>query len=199
MFPLLETIRFEKGVFSNTGYHLRRMQQSAEAYLGKSLQFDFYKLLEKAGQTANNKDKLFKFRLLYSAEAYRWEFLKYSLPRLKTLKIIEDNTIDYRYKYSDRSRLNRLRQLRADADDILIVKNGAVTDTSFANIIFYDGTKWITPKSPLLRGTQRAYLIERGRLTEETILFSDIFTFRQARIINAMIRFEDAVTVYIVS
>jgi len=73
----------------------------------------------------------------------------------------------------------------------LIVKNGEVTDASFANIVFYDGKKWVTPKNPLLQGTQRAWLLDSGMITEAIITPGDLPGFIEARIINSMIRFED--------
>jgi 4-amino-4-deoxychorismate lyase len=71
--------------------------------------------------------------------------------------------------------------------DVLIVKNGLITDTSFANIAFSDGNKWYTPDTPLLKGTQRAYYLAQGILTERRISPADLRGFTKARLINAML------------
>ena len=197
MFPLLETIRFENGVFNNTEYHFRRVRQSANDCFNEPLQFNPEQVLYKAQKSFEEKKGLFKFRLLYDALQHQWEFISYQLPKIKSLKLIIDNQIEYSHKYSDRVKLNQLRKQRGDNDDILIIKNGEVTDTSFANIIFYDGQRWLTPKHPLLPGTQRAYLLETGTIFEAIITPGDVSKFQKIRIINAMIRLVDEVDVRI--
>ncbi len=195
MFPLLETIRFEKGEFNNIEYHINRMKRSVSDCFNQSLQFIPEQVFLEAQQSFGEKTGLFKFRLLYNNRSYRWEFIPYTLPDIKTLKLIVDDQIEYSCKFSDRNKLNQLREQRDNADDILIVKNGEITDTSFANIIFFDGTKWFMPKNPLLPGTQRAYLIDQGIISETVITPWDINRFQEVRLINAMIRFEDKMTI----
>jgi 4-amino-4-deoxychorismate lyase len=195
MFPLLETIRFEKGEFNNIEYHINRMKRSVSDCFSQSLQFIPEQVFHKAQQSFGEKPGLFKFRLLYNNRSYQWEFIPYTLPDIKTLKLIVDDQIEYSCKFSDRNKLNQLREQRDHADDILIVKNGEITDTSFANIIFSDGTNWFTPKNSLLPGTQRAYLIDQGIISEAVITPGDINRFQKVRLINAMIRFEDKVTI----
>ena len=192
MYPLLETIRFENGEFSNPEYHFRRMYQSVRTCFGQALQFDPEKVLQEALPAVNNKPGLFKFRLLYGNNNYQWEFVPYKLPAIKTLKPVVANSINYSCKFADRSSLNNLRQLRGKADDVLIIKNGEVTDTSFANIVFYDGRQWVTPKNPLLKGTRRAALLDAGLIIEASISPDDLSNFQEIRIINAMIGLEDA-------
>ena len=60
-------------------------------------------------------------------------------------RLIEDNKISYSYKYTTRGSLNELLTKRERYDEILIVKKGFITDTSYSNIIFFDGIKWLTP------------------------------------------------------
>jgi len=195
MFPLLETIRFEKGKFNNIEYHINRMKQSVSDCFSQSLQFIPKQVFLETQQSFGEKPGLFKFRLLYNNKSYQWEFVPYTLPDINTLKLTIDDQIDYSCKFSDRKKLNQLKKQRDNADDILIIKNGAITDTSFANIIFSDGTNWFTPKNPLLRGTQRAYLIDQGIISEAVIAPDDIKQFKEVRLINAMIRFDDKIII----
>ena len=198
MYPLLETIRFEEGKFNHVTYHLQRMKRSVKDCFGKFLQFDPEEVLHEAQQSMIRESGLFKFRLLYSNEDYRWEFIPYKWPHIKTLKMVVDNQIEYGYKFSDRGRLTQLTTLKGNADDILIVKNNEITDTSFANVIFFDGEKWVTPQHPLLPGTQRAFLLKKGIISEAIIKPADVPAFQKAGIINAMIRFEDKLEVKVV-
>ena len=199
MYPLLETIRFENGVFSNPEYHFRRMKKSVNNCFNQALHFKPEHVLLEAQKNFGKKKGLYKFRLLYDAKQFRWEFTPYQLPSIKTLKLIVDNQIEYSHKFSDRTKLDLLHLQRGDADDILVVKNGKITDTSFANIVFYDGHRWLTPRQPLLPGTQRAFLLDTGQLSETEITPDDMSRFSKARLINAMIRFEDAVEVRVLN
>ena len=56
-----------------------------------------------------------------------------------------------------------------DVDEVIIEKNGYLTDTTIANIAFFDGKQWFTPEKPLLKGTMRAKLIEEGFLQTKNI------------------------------
>jgi 4-amino-4-deoxychorismate lyase len=77
-------------------------------------------------------------------------------------------------------------------DDILIVKNGYITDASFASVVFHDGAKWITPSTPLLAGTTTARLLECHAIIAGEIRKGDLRHFKKAALINAMIDLEDA-------
>ena len=65
-----------------------------------------------------------------------------------------------------------------------------MTDTSYSNIIFFDGTKWVTPSTPLLHGTMRSFLLKNEIISEMKIKVPDMKQFQKARLINAMNPFE---------
>ena len=145
---------------------------------------------------AENKNRidlkgLVKCRIIYSKQIEKIEFIPYQLPIIRSLKIIVDDQIEYNHKYLDRNQLDHLYRQRGDCDDILIVKNGLITDTLFANTVFYDGEDWLTPAKPLLKGTQRARLLEKGIIETADIRAEALKSFEKVRLINAMIRFED--------
>jgi 4-amino-4-deoxychorismate lyase len=76
---------------------------------------------------------------------------------------------------------------RQNHDDILIVKNGLITDTSYSNVAFFDGQLWFTPHQPLLPGTARARLLHEGCLQEAKITLTDLHRFEKCSLINAML------------
>lgn len=80
--------------------------------------------------------------------------------------------------------------MKDDCDDILIIKNKRITDTSIANIVFYNGNRWITPSQPLLEGTCRARLLSEGGIEVDEIMMNDIKLFSQFKLINAMNEFD---------
>ena len=184
---LLETIKLQDGEYQNLFYHEQRMNRSLKTLCGELDHFDleeFLKHLEKPVQG------LFKCRIVYDEQSKEVEFIPYTPKPVSSLRVIEHDRISYEFKYADRKTLNKLYELRQASDDILIVKRGLVTDSSYANIVFRRGKHWYTPWSALLKGTQRAKLLERDLIHEEEIRVEDIETFETFKLINAMLEFE---------
>jgi 4-amino-4-deoxychorismate lyase len=184
---LLESIKLEDGEFHNLFYHEQRMNRSLRLLCGEQEHFDLEKFLEKIEKP---KQGLYKCRIIYDDYSKEVEFLPYSFKEIKTLRIIEHDRISYEFKYADRKILNRLFDLRKSCDDILIVKRGFVTDSSYSNIVFKKDKHWYTPWSALLKGTMRSYLLERNLIQEEEIRVEDLETFQYFKLINAMMGFD---------
>lgn len=187
MCPLLETIRCENGILQNLVWHQARLD-CTQAMLFKS--FRRFNLAELLVPEAF-KNGLYKCRVVYAQDLENVEYLPYHLPKIQSLKMVVNDEIDYRHKFADRSEIQKLFEKRGLAEDILIVKNGLITDSSYANILFFDGENWLTPALPLLMGTQREKLLNKGIIIPENIIPADLPKFLKARLINAMIRFED--------
>ena len=75
--------------------------------------------------------------------------------------------------------------MKGDCDEIIIVKNGLVPDTSFTNIAVNDGDVWLTPKQPLLMGTKRAQLLGEGKLREADITLEQLMKDEKKSLIKA--------------
>ena len=172
---LLETIRFEKGEFANLELHQQRMNASRKVLFNNTDPIELLPLLQ--ASTLEVSLGLFKCRIIYSKQIEKIEFIPYQLPNITSLKIIIDDEIDYSHKYLNRNQLEKYYWQKGNCDDILIVKNGLVTDTSFANILFYNGIEWLTPANPLLKGTQRQFLLETEQITTAEIRPSDLKYF----------------------
>ncbi|NLJ06239.1 MAG: hypothetical protein GX437_01080 [Sphingobacteriales bacterium] len=183
---LLETIRIEKGLPCHAAYHEHRMKYSLEKVFSVTRSFNLKKELHIPDEAFR---QTYKCRIIYDEEIRQVEYVPHVKTPVKVLKIIENNRISYPFKFADRSKLNELFSLKGKADDILIAKNGFVTDTSRANILFSDGEKWITPATPLLKGTCRQRLLDEGRIFEQEIRTSDLVFFRSFVLINAMLDF----------
>ncbi|MEG1587555.1 MAG: aminotransferase class IV, partial [Bacteroidales bacterium] len=108
---------------------------------------------------------------------------------IRNLMIVENNQIEYAYKSTDRSALNKLKAQAGNCSDALIIRNGLVTDTTFCNVALFDGYHWITPAHPLLKGTKRAQLLDRAMLIERDIPASMIHEFQLIMLFNAMNEF----------
>lgn len=97
--------------------------------------------------------------------------------------------IDYTHKFCNRSRLQALNTFGAHTD-VIIVKNGMITDSSIANLLFWDHKHWYTPSMPLLKGTTRARLLHQGRIIPRCIKPSDLRGFSKIMMINALNDFD---------
>ncbi|MDP4679721.1 MAG: aminotransferase class IV [Cyclobacteriaceae bacterium] len=128
-----------------------------------------------------------KCRIVYDASNVEIEFQSYPKRHINTLKVVEGSHIDYDFKYEDRTELRSLFEQREDCDDILIVKNGLFNDSYFANLALFDGKKWFTPKSPLLKGVRRQALLNEERISEHDISVDDINLYSKVSLINAML------------
>ena len=184
---LFETIRLQDGVLQNLEFHNFRLNHSRKSLYKSTDIFDLEQIIQIPG---SSKKGLFKCRVSYSREIKTIEFEPYVPHIVKSLRLIEANTILYNYKYTNRGRINELLTKRERFDEILIVKNGLITDTSYTNIIFFDGTKWVTPSTPLLHGTMRSFLLKNEVISEMKIKVPDLKQFQKARLINAMLPFE---------
>lgn len=129
----------------------------------------------------------YKCRVEYSFELHSIEFIFYQTPSIHSLQVVQSDSIEYEYKSTKRGELDRIFEQRGLADDIIIVKNGRVTDSYFANLVFFDGKKWWTPDRPLLLGIKRQSLINLGMLKTKKIFKKDLSTFRKVSLINAML------------
>jgi len=114
----------------------------------------------------------------------------YKKRQIKTLNLICDNSIEYKYKSTFRDEIDKLYILKDNCDDIVIVKNGFITDTSIANIAVCIDDIWYTPTKPLLLGTTRERLIKDGFLKERNLTVKEYQNSSKIALMNAMIGFD---------
>ncbi|MFO8086298.1 MAG: aminotransferase class IV [Bacteroidales bacterium] len=188
MYQLLETIKIYNGKVSNLACHQKRMDQAYyEIYKNKN-PFILNALIK---PRINDSIGIVKCRLLYNEHSYKISFVPYRAKPLNTLQLMWADKLDYHLKYADRSELNYLlNQRKKEADDILIVQNNMITDTSYTNIAFFNGTSWFTPDTPLLKGTKRQSLIDKKIITAVPVELNDIAAFQGFRLLNSMLPFD---------
>ena len=175
----IESIRVEDGVVYNLDLHQLRVCRGSNIILEDII-----------SSIKLPKNGIFKLRVVYNGDSViDCSLSEYSPKVINTLQIICDNDIDYSYKYEDRSNLNSLFVKKRDADDILILKNGLFTDSSFCNILFSNGEGWFTPSTPLLNGVCRQSLLLKGVVKECDISIMDLNNYRYFMLINAMLDF----------
>lgn len=183
MSRLLESIKVYNKRLYNIEHHNVRMNNSRAELFNTREQIDLSKIISLPDDLSN---ELYKCRVIYSEEIISVEFQRYKEKKITSLQLVRDDDIIYTHKYEDRTEIEK-HLSAAKADEILIIKNGFVTDTSYSNVVFFDGTKYFTPSSPLLKGTKRAKLIADGTIQEEEIRLNDIQKFKFVYLVNALL------------
>ena len=180
---LLETIKIEDGEIHNLSYHQHRCTKSRKKLFHSSDVLDLSSIIDAP------KVGLYRCRILYGVSLHSIEYIPYIPKEIQRLKIVSSD-IEYSLKYANRDALNALLESNKDVDEVIIEKNGYLTDTTISNIAFFDGKQWLTPAKPLLEGTMRAKLIDEGFLQPKEIKKEDIQNYSQVALMNAMIGFK---------
>jgi 4-amino-4-deoxychorismate lyase len=187
MNKLLETIKIINGKGQFLEYHNARLNYARRVLFNAQNYIDLQNIIQ-----APSQNGIYKSRIVYSNTIENIEYSPYQDKNrdFKTFKVIPDNNIIYNFKYLNRTDLNRLVALKnADTDDIIIVKNGFVTDSSIANLAFWSHNKWITPLKPLLKGTMRERLLRENKIVEAVITLEDLKKFSNMAMMNALLGF----------
>jgi len=184
---LFETIQIVNGKLCNINAHNERFNRARNELFGLKNHIDLTEHIKIPGHL--NKG-IIKCRVLYSESIYSIEFLPYIRKKVTTLQMINADGLEYSYKYLDRTDLDNILK-SVKTDEIIIVKSGRITDTSFSNIILYDGSKWITPSDYLLNGTCRSTLLKSKRIICGDVYAKDIRRYRYIKLINAMNNMDD--------
>ena len=182
MCQFIETIRIEDGQVYNLSYHTARMNRTRAAFWKEAAPIDLSGFISPPSLSG-----IWKCRIVYDKEIEEVGYTPYQMRMVSSLRPVASDTIDYSYKSTNREELNDLFARRGKADDILIVKDGYLTDTSIANIALYDGHTWYTPAHPLLQGTKRAELLDNRFIVEKDIRQAQLGDYSHIMLFNAMI------------
>ncbi len=171
----VETIKVVDGKICHFDYHQRRASATSGIVLPSlSIPNEF-------------QEGVVKCRVVYDKEVSAIEFSHYTFPTIKSLQVVEASHYFYDRKYTDRSKINELFSMRGDCDDVLIAVNGYVTDTSYCNIVCISNEGLFTPKHPLLHGTKREFLIDKGVVRPRSITVEELPNYQEIKLINAFI------------
>ncbi len=196
MCQIVESIRIENKTLQNIDLHNNRFLSARKQLFGQS---DFIEIEKYINIPDTLSDKRYKCRLTYDGKTLAYTIKPYTQRVVRSLRIVHDDEIDYSVKTNQRHKLDRAYEQREGCDDIIIVKNGYLSDAWAANIILYSDEQWYTPTTPLLKGIQREYLLRSGRIKEIEIRENDLWRFSKIKLINAMIDFKRAPAIDIAS
>ena len=182
MCPFIETIRIEDGKIYNINYHTERCNRTRAAFWQDVADIDLGEFI-----SPQSLEGIWKCRIVYGKAIEEITYVPYQRRKVSSLRLVTSDTIDYTYKSAHREELNALYAQKGMADDILIVRNGYLTDTSIANVALYDGDTWFTPAHPLLRGTKRSEFLDRQLIVEKDIPQICLKDYSHIMLFNAMI------------
>ncbi|MDN5100870.1 aminotransferase class IV family protein [Aliarcobacter butzleri] len=175
-----ETIKCEDFEVFNLDYHQKRVANT----IGLNINLQEY--------INPISEELLRCKLIYDENGVvDVLYFPYKKREIKSFKIIFDNEIEYSKKYLNRTKLDELYEKKDDCDEVIIIKDGIVTDTTIANIAIFYENLWITSKNCLLGGTTRARLLEEKKLLEKDITLDMLKNASKVALMNAMIGFDE--------
>ncbi|MBY5960036.1 aminotransferase class IV family protein [Membranicola marinus] len=187
MYQFIETISVKEGQIQHLADHQERMDRTILHFFDSRSTPDLNSVLS---VPAHARQGWIKCRVVYDHDVQEITWTPYQVKKPASFALVHTNDLDYSYKYTDRKIFSELIS-QAETDDIIIVKNGWITDSSYANLLFRTDDRWITPAHPLLPGTQRSRLLQSGVIEEEPIKPSDLQQFDRLKLINALLDMEN--------
>lgn len=182
MFPFFETIRLEKGGFMLLEYHQQRVDETFSSYYPEKRPHRLRDILVPVPKVETRT----KCKFLYDESSYQIVYEAYTMRIIERVRLREAK-IAYPFKRTDREELVRAAGEMREGEMVVFSCDGYITDSLFSNVIFFDGQKWITPRTYLLNGVKRRFCLDQGLICERDVKTDDLYTFFYIGFINAMI------------
>lgn len=187
MSRFIESIKIEDQKAFLLDLHQKRVNQTF-AHFGKEGSIDLAKIFK---NLEHDEDGLYKLRIVYDLDKkFTTQLIPYAIPEIENFQLVENNSYDYSFKFEDREEFERMKT-KAKTEEIIVVKNNHITDTSYTNILFLKGKEWFTPTTYLLNGVMRQHLLNEKKIKETEITLQNIKEFSHFQLINAMNDFDD--------
>ncbi len=186
MCRFIESIQLKDGDFKRLIFHQARIDYVFEKFFSGHPSIHLASLFNEIVYPSVG---LIKCRIIFDKDYHEVDFQQYKIREIRSLKIVETDMESMPYKSENRKKLIDAFEKRGNCDDVLLVKNGLLTDTSYTNVALYDGTNWMTPRKPLIYGVNRAELLEKNIILEKDILLNELGNYKKIRLFNAMIEF----------
>ena len=187
MLEFLESIKIVDRAPVNIDLHQLRLEQTFKKFFPSHRPFQLNKII---ATNSYNQEQIYKFRIVYSADKYSTDYSIYKPKQIEKFGLVEIDAFEYSYKFADRNFFQDLLSQRPDCQDLILVKNGLITDSTYANLIFSVGHNWFTPDTPLLPGTKRAQLLKAGIITKKRITLNNYKEYQYVSQINSMLPLE---------
>ncbi len=190
MYPFVESVKFQNGQFFNLESHQERFDYTRLIHYPEEPRVDLASVLKQSPDLLPGQ--IYKCRIIYGKEIGDIIYEPYVPRQIRQYYLVVcPDGLDYSFKSIDRKFFDEARKKLRPDEDYIYVRNGLITDTSFANLVFADDENYYTPSSPLLKGTKRSLYLKTGRIKEAEIRVRDLTRFRSFFIVNAMLDIGD--------
>ncbi len=187
MSRFIESIKIEDQTVFLLNLHQKRVNDTF-AHFGVQGSIDLEKIVK---DLEIDEDGFFKLRIVYDLNKnYITQLIPYAIAEINNFQLVENNTYDYAFKFEDRKEFERMKT-NAKTDEIIVVKNNCITDTSYTNLLFLKDETWYTPTTYLLNGVMRQHLLATKKIKETEITLQNIKEFTHFQLINSMNDFDD--------
>ena len=188
MSQFIESIKVEDTEIFLLDQHQKRVNETF-SYFGKEVSINIDEIFK---SLKHDEDGLYKFKITYDLTGkYRTQMIPYAMSEIANFQLVENNSYDYSFKFEDRKELEKMKIL-SKAAEIIIVKNNHITDTSYSNLLFKKGKDWFTPKTYLLNGVQRQFLLKAKKIKEAEITLQNLSEYSHFQLINALNEADDS-------
>lgn len=188
MSQFIESIKVEDTEIFILDQHQKRVNETF-SYFGKEVSINIDEIFK---SLKHDEDGLYKFKITYDLTGkYRTQMIPYAMSEIANFQLVENNSYDYSFKFEDRKELEKMKIL-SKAAEIIIVKNNHITDTSYSNLLFKKGKDWFTPKTYLLNGVQRQFLLKAKKIKEAEITLQNLSEYSHFQLINALNEADDS-------
>ena len=187
MSQFIESIKVEDQKAFLMEFHQKRVNDTF-AHFGAQGSIDLEKIFK---SLEHDEDGLYKLRIVYDLNRnFKHQMIPYAIPEIENFQLVENNSFDYSFKFEERKEFEKMKT-KAKTEEIIIVKNNHITDTSYTNILFLKGETWYTPTTYLLNGVMRQHLLKEKKIKEAEITIQNIREFSHFQLINSMNDFDD--------
>ncbi|WGE31163.1 aminotransferase class IV family protein [Actinobacillus genomosp. 2] len=184
-FPLFETIAIIDGEPQNLAYHQQRFESAMEQYFNVTSQRQLAEIICVPNEFQQGRVRC---RIDYNANEFQQKFFHYTPRKIGSFQCVYVEDLDYRFKYSDRKRLDSLKT--SQADEVIIINNGKVSDCTIGNLLFLKQGQWFSSQDYLLKGTQLTVLVERQQVFLTKISVEDLSQYERVMMVNALNPFD---------
>ena len=187
MYRFIESIKVEDQEVFLLDLHQKRVNETFK-HFGKEGSVDLGKTFKNLNV---DEDGLYKLRIVYDLDKnIKTQLIPYAIPEIDDFQLVENNCFDYPFKFEERKEFEKMKT-QAKAEEIIIVKNNHITDTSYTNLLFLKGKEWFAPSTYLLNGIQRQHLLKNKKVKEAEITLQNLREFSHFQLINALNDFDD--------
>ncbi len=188
MYRFIESIKVEDQKAFLLDLHQKRVNATFDHFGKGDVSIDLEKMFK---DLEHDEDGLYKWKITYDLDKnVRTQMIPYAIPQTDDFELVVNNEIEYSFKFEDRTAFEKMKA-KSRAEEIIIVQNDHITDTSFSNLLFLKNKEWFTPNTFLLNGVQRQHLLNNKLIKEAEITIHNIQEFSHFQIINALNDFDD--------